>query len=414
MTRLLLCALALCLLALSGHAQTKPKPAPAPAPAKTSYNAADVERRVTAALEWLVDHQNNEGYWSAASFGQDTARPRAARKGNLQWVKTGVENGDAGVTANEHIAMTSLALLAFTGSGYDHKDGGYQSTVRNAILWLRKLQQPSGLFGQEGSCSMVHDHAVATMAMCEVYGLSGDQLLQPIAQKAVEWLVEAQNPGKGWRYTAKAGDNDTQMTGWCAMALHSAKVAGLEADFPAMWEGVNSWLDQASAEVQGVYRTGFTSPGGGSPRQRTTTDWVSHPEMDAVNVVLRMASGNKAWDVKKPSKQFRGQLDLFGKDLPVWEDKKVDYAYWHWATMALFNVGGADWDKWQSALLDVLLKNQRGWRSEDKDSFEAVLDEHGSWDSVDPWHPLGGRVWSTTINILTLQVVRRFMRLNSK
>jgi len=52
--------------------------------------------------------------------------------------------------------------------------------------------------------------------------------LQIPAQKAVDFLVAAQNPGKGWRYTSRSGDNDTSVTGWAAMALKSAELSGLQ------------------------------------------------------------------------------------------------------------------------------------------------------------------------------------------
>ncbi|MBK9976081.1 MAG: hypothetical protein IPP14_15010 [Planctomycetes bacterium] len=40
------------------------------------------------------------------------------------------------------------------------------------------------------------------------------------------------------------------------------------------------------------------------------------------------------------------------------------------------------------------------------------LDEHGSWDSVDAWGSAGGRVYSTAINCLTLEVYYRYQKLH--
>lgn len=46
------------------------------------------------------------------------------------------------------------------------------------------------------------------MATTAMYGLSGDALLKPMVDKAVQFILKAQNPGMGWRHGVKPGDND--------------------------------------------------------------------------------------------------------------------------------------------------------------------------------------------------------------
>ena len=89
----------------------------------------------SGSLRWLKDHQNREGYWSAANYRADSVREAA--------------NTDSGSEAASHakeddVAVTALALLAFTGHGYDHKDGSYRATCRQALLWLRKITNSDG------------------------------------------------------------------------------------------------------------------------------------------------------------------------------------------------------------------------------------------------------------------------------
>lgn len=406
--------------ATAGVAQPKPQPAP-PAPeapkekeppaeaGKPGRPESETDKRIKAALTWLADHQSKDGSWSGKDFSADSTRTDAKKTYNLQWVMPGKPEGDTGNVENMNVCMTGLAMLAFTGAGYDHKDSTYKVVMRNAVMYLRKWQRSSGLFGEEDKCSMVHDHAVATTAMCEVYGLSGDVILKPMAEKAVEWILNAQNPGKGWRYGIKPGESDTRMTGWCVLALKSAKMADIAFDSKAAYDGANAWLDSVTKEAKGQPpRVGYTKAGDTVPRDEKTKAWASHPEMEAISIISRLFT--KKWDLE--NKTLKAQAELLIKDPPKWEDKKADFAYWYLAALALFQVGGTAWDKWEPAFSEALLKNQRGWRVEDKDSTKETLDEYGSWDAIDPAYPQGGRVWSTAINALSLDIYGRYQRLH--
>ena len=63
--------------------------------------------------------------------------------------------------------------------------------------------------------------------MCEAYGLSQDPGLRRSAQKAINYIVNAQHDGGGWRY-GPARPGDTSVTGWQIMALKSGQMAGLD------------------------------------------------------------------------------------------------------------------------------------------------------------------------------------------
>jgi len=66
-------------------------------------------------------------------------------------------------------------------------------------------------------------------------------------------------------------------------------------------------------------------------------------------------------------------------------------------------MGGQDWDVWQRKMLDAVVNTQR------RDGDEA-----GSWDpQFDPWGHRGGRVYSTAIMTLCLEVYQRYDRLSS-
>ena len=73
---------------------------------------------------------------------------------------------------------------------------------------------------------MMYSHGLATIALCEAYGLTGDKQVGVAAQKAVNFIVKAQNAADGgWRYYP--GDaGDTSVFGWQLMALKARKWPG--------------------------------------------------------------------------------------------------------------------------------------------------------------------------------------------
>ncbi len=71
----------------------------------------------------------------------------------------------------------------------------------------------------------MYAQGIATLALCEAYAMTGDDTLRPFAQKAVDFIVYAQNPNTGgWRYFP-GQPGDTTVLGWQLMALRSARMA---------------------------------------------------------------------------------------------------------------------------------------------------------------------------------------------
>ena len=82
--------------------------------------------------------------------------------------------------------------------------------------------------GNEG----MYAHAIATLALCEAFAMSRDSKLKNPAQRAIDFIVSAQEKtGGGWRY--KPGEaGDTTVTGWQIMALKSGQMSGLPDPCP--------------------------------------------------------------------------------------------------------------------------------------------------------------------------------------
>ena len=93
--------------------------------------------------------------------------------------------------------------------------------------------------------------------------------------------------------------------------------------------------------------------------------------------------------------------DSITRDLPSWspEEKTIDYYYWYHASEAVFHYdgpNGRDWEALRDSTEKALLDGQeRGERQCLRGTCNPVLDKWGS---------IGGRVYATAINVMTLRV----------
>ncbi|MCZ6689028.1 MAG: terpene cyclase/mutase family protein [Planctomycetota bacterium] len=350
--------------------------------------SAGTERAVLAGLQWLVRHQDEDGRWNSDDFNENCSKSKCGDAGFAYW--------DGGVTG--------LALLAFLGAGHTHRHGKFRQTVRKGLNWLKKNQKQGGAL--DGAFGYVEDepgrpkeewiynHAICTMAICEAYAVSRDFTLKKHAQRAVDFCLRAQNPNFGWRYGVRSGDNDTSVTGWMVLALKAAKTAELNVPKTAFM-GARSWFDRATSQ-SGV--TGYRAPDGSSsylPMQQGKFEAV--PCMTAVAVLCRIFTGQKKSDevIKKGERELMKYLPSWPKD----STKPVNMYYWYYGTYAMFQLGGRSWREWNKAMKPALLPTQR-----------QGGDEDGSWDAVGEWGIAGGRVYSTAINVLTLEIYYRYER----
>src|SRR5262249_54428342 len=141
---------------------------------------------VRMGLVWLQRHQDEDGRWDADDFMKhDTSGEPCDGPGN----------------ATEDVGVTGLALLAFLGDGSTMRVGPFKGEVRRGVEWLQRQQDlTSGLIGSPSSRDAMYCHAVATLALCEAYGLSRHPPLQKHAQRAIDYILAARNPAAVWRY----------------------------------------------------------------------------------------------------------------------------------------------------------------------------------------------------------------------
>ncbi|MHC4940828.1 MAG: prenyltransferase/squalene oxidase repeat-containing protein [Planctomycetota bacterium] len=341
---------------------------------------------VMLGLQWLADHQDEDGKWDCDDFMKhDPADDRCDGPGNALY--------DTGVSG--------LALLAFLGAGYTDRGSSkdkFVRTVRRGLRHLIRVQDEDGCFGSRSAKAFLYNHGIATLAMAEAFWLTRNPLYKRPAQRGLDFIARARNSYGAWRYEPRGGENDLSVTGWMVMALKSGKYAGLLID-PDAFEGARRFVDKMTDPEFG--QAGYDSPGGGPARPEGMQEHFpaeKSASMTAVAILTRIFLGEKP-----TSEMIRKGTQICMERLPTWnkDDGSIDMYYWYYGTLAIFQVGGKPWRAWNKAMVPAIVKSQHPRKSGART---------GSWDPIGPWGHDGGRVYSTALMVMCLEVYYRYDR----
>ncbi|MCR4318442.1 MAG: terpene cyclase/mutase family protein [Planctomycetes bacterium] len=348
------------------------------------------ESAVEAALKWLKRHQSEDGSWKAKDF-HEMCNSDPEFPGTCSNIDGGTDEGWESVD----VGVTGLSLLAYLGAGHTNTQGNYRRTVQNGLRWLLQVQQPDGLFGPSLDSHANYNHSCAAMAMAEAYAMTQFERLATPAQNAIDYIARSQNEGLGWRYGVRPGDNDSSVSGWMVLALKSAKIAGLHVP-EQCFEGAKRWYEIVTNPDYG--QVGYTQRDQLNSRLPTANGvpaYDNNQSLTAVALIAKLFMGVPRGD---PVNE-RGAA-LIVRDLPTWTPKrKIDFYYWYYGSLAIFQMGEPWWTEWNGAMKDTLVQNQRQGKREDAD---------GSWDPIGAWGSAGGRVYATALNCLSLEVYYRY------
>ena len=321
------------------------------------------QKAVMDALRWLRRYQTSQGMWSLQGKYENGA---------------GAENREA---------ATGLALIAFQGAGYTPDgDPQHDFTQATAHAWkaLLKKQNEDGSFFHTGTGnSQLYTHAICTIALCELYGMTHNSRYREPAQRAIDYCVRAQSSTGGWRYYPGGSDSDLSVTGWFVMALQSARMAGLEVPTPVL-QRISGYLDSVSHGSGNYSGVGYSYQPKGGPTAAMTAE----------GLLCRQYLGWKQTDPR-----LQAGADLLVENLPAWVRGERDVYYWYYATQVCHHMEGEYWRTWNDSMKVVLPENQ-----------VQQGKERGSWDPQgDRWGPEGGRLYVTCLSTYMLEVYYRHL-----
>ncbi|MBK8208038.1 MAG: terpene cyclase/mutase family protein [Planctomycetes bacterium] len=354
---------------------------------------SDTEDAVEMGLAWLAKVQDHDGRWD--SDGYMTHYLPGAPQHERMAEGVGMARNDVGITA--------LCLLAFTGAGHDHLEGKYAGTVKAARDWLLSRQRADdGGFGLPTDTyrPTFYGHAIATLALCDLYMLTGDEKLRTPVQRAVNYLCDCQGDGGGWDYAQRyPGDtrwnrperDDLSISGWAMLALTAAREAGLKVPVDSL------------VKLAGLMREATRKDGEAIYADQGVREFHRGMGMLAVSNLSRRLLG-EAGDSPMQTRQ----RERMSATPPNWkaasELEGSNMYYWYYGSLALMvgrdADGGEDrWRKWNIELKKTLLPNQN-----------KSGPRRGSFDpGGDYWAQAGGgRLYSTALCVLMLEIYYRY------
>jgi hypothetical protein len=303
----------------------------------------------------------------------DEATKKATAKA-LEWLK-GRQNADDGSFSDgayaHNTAITSYAMLAFMSQGHLPNQGRYGPEVGKAARFLVAAQNDKGyLVGVRGG--NMYCHAMATLALAELYGQTNDDTLKAVVKKATDLIISSQQESTGgWRYEPRPTGADISVTIMQVMALRAARNAGLHVP--------DKTMNNALRYIKSCYRAetgGFTyMPRSGQPGFARTAAGLC---------VLFLTGEYNAKEIPKGVEYLK-----------IHFNSQQHFYYGHYyAAHAMHQVGGKEWEDWYGRLVQYFVTS--GSQHAD-----------GSWSTTNRREV--GPVYQTSIAIIVLSVPAHYL-----
>ncbi len=339
----------------------------------------ETEQAVAMGLKYLRSRQSADGYWGSSNDYEE---------------KYGYVC----------IGKSALCLLAFLGAGHTPASGTEHSDVaRRAVDFLLQVQDDeSGHFGWTSAYS----HGIATYALAECYAITEDETLRRPIDRAVAHILANQNTRRdprlygGWGYFNPEGPHYDQwarvsVSAWQIMALESARLAGVPVPDEA-FENARTFLANTFDEDQGYFRYSHEPA-------RLNSNYPTLPASTPAALFALSLLGEEIKDgtFRRPRMyvlQRRPREYRCRSERTFVADASGNLYFWYYATLAMFRVGGDEWQEWNAAMKETLLPSQ---------------ERDGSWRPISPYAERAkdtnrDRCYSTAMCVLTLEVYYRY------
>jgi uncharacterized protein YfaP (DUF2135 family) len=326
------------------------------------------EAAVNAGLEWLARHQAEDGHWGPDCL-QNHANSRCESDPHCQ-------HGGG----NFAVAQTGLAILAFQAGGHFHDNQKkFSENVRRGLDWLVRQQQKDGSLYQPHSGvrhrHFMYEHGIGAFALAEANAVGvatrpgASTPYRDATENALRYIQRTQHNDGGWRYTeSKAEGGDISVTGWQVLALKSGKEARLDVSDECV-AGVERFLNRCRVDRTG--RTGYTA----------SHEFISEATTGVGMLIDQLFLGHGDSEIVKNGAEFLAKkADGFDKS------------------------AGFEPALWNNAVRNRLVARQ----------LQGDRCDRGSWTPDSRWGNQGGRVYSTALAILTLEVYYRYQSEKAK
>ncbi len=298
----------------------------------------------------------------------------AVVRGACKWLASQQQPGGNWTGAPHSVAFTSYALMAFMAAGHLPGEGEHGKVVARGLKYVLDNCRPDGFIAAANDEVKMYGHGIATIALGEMYGQTGDIAIKPKLARAIKLIIDSQNNEGGWRYKPVKADADISVTVLQVVALRVAKNSGI--DVP------QATIDKAVEYVRRCYnkdQQGFSyQPGGGAGWARTAAAIYSLQVCGQYDDPLVL----------------NGSKYLFDK----WSGDREWYTYGaFYAAPAQYMIGGDTWKRWYTQVSAELMKSVK--RQGD----------------MSYWTPIGGNgqnnIYSTSVYTMILAMPYHYVPL---
>lgn len=281
----------------------------------------ECEDAISKAQEWIASRQKPDGSWDTQNGRNNTGE----------------------------VAFATIALMV---NGGVPGEGKYSKNIGMGVQFLLNSQKDSGLIcGASNSRAPMYQHALSTLALSEVYGMTANPRIREALIKAVNLIVESQHSAGGWRYQPKPSQGDISASVMQVMALRSSAEAGIYVPKETIEKAVKFVKSCYNPKEKGFAYMGSNGPAGFA---RTSAGVVSMQTIglyddpiikDSIALILDRGFTDKEW---------------------FW------YGHYY-ASVALYHYGGDPWQSYYPKIKDKIIGDWKkgNWR------FNSLLDT--SW-----------------------------------
>lgn len=285
------------------------------------------QRAIDHGLEFLAQQQHDDGSFGSGGYARD-------------------------------VAVCALAGMSFMSGGSSPGRGPYGREVSRCVDFILENTQDSGFINVPGSGSHgpMYGHGFATLFLAETYGMARRADVREKLSKAVNLIVNTQNPDGGWRYQPVRRDADISVTICQVMALRAARNAGLYVPHKTIDDCITYVKRSQNADGGFMYMI----QGGQS----------AFPRSAAGVVALYSAGIYEGPEIDKGLRYVMESLPRGGIF-----NRESHYFYGHYyAVQAMWHAGGAWWRNWYPAIRDELIARQR----DDGSWMDSICQEYGT------------------------------------
>ncbi len=291
-------------------------------------------------------------------------------------------DGSFPTAAHAQPAVTSLCVLAFMAHGHNPGEGPHGKNLDRAVDFIVASQKANGLVSRVGpvgtritrnvthqiGVATVYNHAISSLALAEVYGMSPgrrSQYVQRAIDRSLAATLEMQRWPKdlaydkgGWRYVDDwdQTDSDLSITGWQLMFLRSARNAGFEVPSAAIEDAV------------GYVRRTFDEQYGAFGYMIDRGDCRSRGMAGAGVLALGHAGFHDSVEAQRTGKWLMGySFDQYNGSEGFSRDR-YHYSLFN-CCQGMYQLGSPYWEEFFPRTVTAVLAHQRGdgsWEAESR------------------------------------------------